>query len=219
MTACEAAEFEQSLNADEYQRLSAEIRLESAISDKLSARVCCPQATWARIQQDLSHAGLSTRTIPFHKHPAFFAGIGTLAAAVILLVTVFNQPAKMKEFVVPANIPLDITAGTETELNHYFATHQMALALSAPPSGHHNIQLKGMREVNIDGQRLTEIYYTCCGQPVEIVLIPRGSNAEKALASDASRSRIQAIKQVGNFHAALLSTHPSGELLNLFAAL
>ena len=219
MTACEAAEFEQSLNPQELDRLTGEMRFESALSDNLTAKMSCPQSAWSRIQKELSDAGMDIpKTIPFYRTPAFYGSIGALAAAVVLMFTVMNKPLNSAELTVPVDIPLNLTAGTENELNSFFTDNGINIHVAEPPDAYHNIELKGMRYASFAGEDIVELYYTCCGKPVDIMLVKKGSKAEEALASDVNKSRIQAIKDVGDYRAALLSIHPSSDVLALVAS-
>ena len=232
LSAAEMASFESSLSTGEQELLTADVKFERAIVEKLSETDACPDDVWESIKSQLLHsdetnvvdfpAGRSTRS-------RWVAAATIAAAACVAFVIYAVTPATPSGLVAPTTV----SASTVDELasqsdvapdrlviQEFMHDHKVALNLRDEQSlpiaqRHSNIELVGAHAYPNDD--FVEIFAGCCKKPVTIVLARRGTEAAKLLGqSNDKNSQVQATRVVGDYVAAVVGEHPAYGLLDIF---
>ena len=104
-------------------------------------------------------------------------------------------------------------------MNQFLKDFDVPLALDPAriKDTHHPRELVGARQSTLNGVPVKEIYYNCCGEPVEMIVAKNGTAAAEAFAQAENAKHIQATRVVGDHTIALLSHHPATYLLDGWA--
>ena len=223
LSARDAAEFDESLTAEERETLAGEMRLERDLAEVLSRDAACPDDVWERTKQRLAEKAdepvarpkLATR--PWARPLA-------LAAAILLTVAwwmgrgtaepEFLTLAEHTVMALKATNELDGTA--LSDLNAYLEAHDVDVALKPMGSGGHPRMLLGVREAHYGDEEVIEVLFNCCDKPLKVVLIPQGGMAAQEAGGALGTGHVQAIQPVGSFVAALVGDHHSEDILDYF---
>jgi len=229
LSASEANDLDKELTDDERQRLAAEMRLESAVADKLREDAECPSDVWRRLQGEVWKTEMNEHRrrnrLSRWAVPALAAAAGIIIAFALFFPT---GPDDIPPFLSLAAASVSELAetseirGTDDEIEDYL--RQAGLAIDLKGNGqvvsHHQIELLGARLADYNGKPVARIQYMCCGQPIELVVARRDDPAGKAIvrAQENKSHQGPALGQGDFIFAALGDPHHTDEVLNLMQA-
>lgn len=234
LSATEMASFESLLTPGERELLTADVKFERGIVQKLSEKDACPLALWESIKSQLLEPEASNISeLPAQSARSRWFAAATVAAAAGVAFLIY---AVTPDSVTPGSgltAPTVIAAESVDELagrsdvnsdrlviQKFMHDHQVDLDLRDEQTipiaeRHSNIQLVGAHAYPNDDY--VELYMGCCKKPVKIVLARRGTEAARLLGqANDENSEVQATRIVGNYVAAVVGPHPAYGLLDIF---
>jgi len=225
LTAAEASEFDARLNAEERERMAAEVRLESGIAERLAASEKCPDALWKRIEQGVTDASdrqnQPRRSFVSWALPSLAAAAGILLALALFVPSGPNQvPAFLH--LAAANEPMaQNMSEVDDSVSHvqdFLRQVGMQLALTPETQTHsrHHIHLIGARKEMFEGKPYVRLFYQCCKTPVEVIVARQGDPAAKAIISAHEHHELQNSRMIGDYIVTVLGgPHHTPEVLGL----
>ena len=228
LSAAEAAELDKSLTPAEKTSLSAEIKLERAIGERLSRGVACPDDVWQRTM-----AAVEMKAAPVHQlgpRRNWMYGVAAMAAMLaitaaglflhanttnsgssIFTVAKGTTVAMLQEQAQFRNLDTD-------SVNTYFKEHGFKVAMTNTdvqiPAGHHRPRvLLGLRPATNHGDDVMELMFNCCGRPLKVVVAKAGTQTAREIGDLMAEGKIQESRRVGEYVAALVGKHESHGLL------
>ncbi len=233
LSACEAAQFESSLTEPERARLTSEMRLERALSERMRGAVPCPAELWQRVRASALETEDAIRRGPARRW--VLAGTTLAAAAALAFVLsdvagLFDSPEE-PNVILAAESLAELKAASETEpgwenaqtflqakgvvLTIEDREHLMILMMPHAP-----IEIIGARQDRIAGGEVTELLVACCDKPVKILLARKHTPAARAIVAAAADdgNDVQATRKVKGYVAAVVAKHPSSGLVNIVDA-
>jgi hypothetical protein len=238
LSSSESLEFDNALSDKERERLIAEKRFESALADRLSGDIKCPDELWNRVAAQMRHADRQERVMP----PILWKLVATGAAAAGLLLVVsvvfltgrHNSTPGATEVVEsqPGDDFLEIIAvpelerQAETEGDAVAATRflkargiplavQPVSTVVPPETSVHEAVFLGARERTVGGDRVVDLMWNCCKEPVIISLATEGSAAASRIDRAFGDGKIKGQRRLGGHVAGLVSEHASPAFLAL----
>ncbi len=228
----EAADFHQTVSPEERVRLALEMRLETALVERLTLESECPPEVWQRVRDRIDNwtkKGRFARLIGWRR--AWWAVATASAAAVLVALMVWHVPRETRhEDVVqedlyevaddvPALVRSAEVAGDIVIIRKFMAAHGIDVHLKAIPSpgetGGHELRLMGARKVHRRDEAGVELLFACCGQPVKVILAALGSELARELAAAQERGQVRNSRVVKGFLAAAVGRHDTKEVLAL----
>lgn len=231
----ESAEFEATLSESERERLSAEMRLESALADRLGQYAECPEDLWNRtlamVEQSKIDSGEKTviEFRPTARRRWFIGAVSLVAAAClafVISVLAPVQPNATSSVVLAAQSVQELVARSEVtaefeSVQDYIHQHSIDLDIHAPGDienhGHHGVSILGADTEQVGGEKVVELLVECCGYPVKVLMVERDSAIAHEIAlAVVQGSDVQAVRSVGRYITAVVSKHPTHNLLDVF---
>ena len=220
LTAVESDEFNQSLTDEERDRLSLEIQFERTLGEKLNSEVSCPEQIWSQTLQQIQGTK-KCRAIP--RISVWSWRIATAAAIIVIgFWLIFPAGTRLPE---PAQSVAMLRGMSEVPVTaeavqQYLNDHGINLVLkpmdfSKDDGSHFRRELLGAREVQYNNERVIELMFACCGEPVEIVLAHSDGRAAEALQQARINGKIKTVRNIGDYYIASLSEHPADEFVEL----
>jgi hypothetical protein len=239
MSCSEAREYDKTLTDEERARFAAELRFEEALAGRLCDDVRCPDELWKRVSRRLSEEASPRRR--FLRLAWRSTSLAAAAALVVLFVRHPWAPAPPVDTaanVAPskANTDDDFLAvvpemdmlvrrveigGDEMDVSEYMRRHgfpfrlQPVSMLAKSESAGHPVQFVGARERRVEGERVLELMWQCCGQPVVVEVAAEGTSPARMIHKAADGGNIQEVRQLGRHVAALVSRHKAKPFLDL----
>jgi hypothetical protein len=243
LSCSEAREYDKSLTEEERARFAAELRFEEALAGRLCDDVRCPDELWKRVTRRLTEESsprrrflrLAWRTTPLAaaaaallvvclRHP--WAPTPRESAAVALAPDTAPAPDAQEDFLAVVSgtdmlihrVEID---GDEVAVGEFMRRHgfpfrlQPVSMLAESTSAGHPVQFFGARERMVDGERVLELMWQCCGQPVVVELAAEGTAPARRIHKAADGGQIQEVRQFGRHVAALVSSHKAKPFLDL----
>ncbi len=234
LSAAEAAELDQSLTPDHKANLASEIKFERAIGERLARGAKCPDDLWQRTM-----AAVEAKTAPeivefklrrnYWKY-ASVAMAAMLAVTTIGLVAQFNTGPSVAPsmFAMEKGMTIEMLAsqaelrGHDTAaVNAYFKEHGFNLAMTSAdmtiPGDHHTPrELLGMRPATNGDDNVMEMMFNCCGRPLKVIIAKTGSDTAREIGGLVSEGKIQTVRHVGDYVAALVGKHETHAILDNF---
>lgn len=229
----EAAEFETTLSESDRERLTAEMRFEGALADKLSEHVECSDDLWKRTLEKIKQSDTDTvEKTPLSLHPMphrrWYIGAASLVAAACLafVLSVYApvRPSATSSVVLAAQSVEELIARTEVtpeleNVQDYIRKNAIDLDIqelgNMQRNNHHTFSILGADTEVLNGENVVEILVECCEYPVKLLLAERNSQAAHEIGLAIGRdSDIQATRNVGKYLTAIVGTHPTHNLLD-----
>jgi hypothetical protein len=235
LTAGEATEFDASLTPEDRERLEGEMRFEAALAETLGEGPDCPDELWQQLREDM---GATPDNISFLRRPVTVRTLVPIAAVAAVLV--LSVVGIYEAYQVDAEIPFlnvadaeaqglaelsELASPNEDQVEDYLRRHGMNVYLRDPEHtvglAHPNqTRLIGAFHREFKGSGVVVLLYECCGKPVLVPLVKRGSAAEAAIRSALgdSKCQVRSFAEVGDCTAFVVGKHPgAGTLLNALA--
>ena len=114
----------------------------------------------------------------------------------------------------PDAIPTDLAHNTAGDITQFFASEQIDLEVLEATDDYHALELIGARRASMNKETVHEIYYTCCGEPIRVIVAPNGSRAASRLLHNVSKGNVQQARNIGKYVVGLLSSHKAPGLLD-----
>ncbi len=233
LSAAEAAELDQSLTPEHKANLAAEIRFERSIGERLTRGAKCPDDLWQRTLAAVE-AKAAPVVVEFKPRPNYWK-YATVAMAAMLAITTLGLVAKFNTSTTAPSM-FTMQKGTTIELlaaqaelrghdtaavNAYFKEHGVKLAMTSAdmtiPGDHHTPrELLGMRPATNGDDTVMEMMFNCCGRPLKVVIAKTGSDTAREIGDLVSEGKIQTVRHVGDYVAALVGRHETHGLLDNF---
>ena len=106
---------------------------------------------------------------------------------------------------------------SQIPVNKLLEGNSIALALAAvSPDSMHKIEILGGHNCEINGEMVTVVNFSCCGEPLRVLVATIGGNASKAMLRGKNFKNIQIMNKRGDYQLALIGKHPGQEVLTLF---
>jgi hypothetical protein len=232
LSACEAAQFEATLTAEERERIAAEMRFERALGDRLRAGAECPEDVWARVHASVAPA--APRRSPALRR-AVLAGAAIAAAALAVFALPEFYPLGLagifdRGVIHAAASVEDLASVSETEpgrqnVQKFLASKGIHLDVQAEAElmralpFHRPIEVIGVHQTRFAGTRVTEVLVACCRKPVKLVLAPNSSRAARVLreAVGSGQTHVQSVQTTGEYTIAVVARHPANALTRLLS--
>lgn len=215
----EVAEMDTHFTGSERIRMQNEIKFESKLLDVLGRKLC-PDELWQKTlkmvrHQDDSTSGRRTNIISFVSRPVVWLA---LAASVAILLGAFHITDSNSEYFSQVTTVAALNSGiSELPVNKLLEKNNIALALAAvPPDSMHAIEIIGGHNCEINGEMVTIVNFSCCGEPLRVLVATIGGKASKAMLQQNNFENIQIMDKRGNYQLALIGNHPGQEVLSLF---
>lgn len=224
LSSSESVEFDSALSDRERERLIAEKRFESALAERLTGDMKCPDELWNQVVARMGAAEQHKRVMP----PILWKLVATGAAAAGILLVVsavfltgrhnflggsqqiagdFLKLAPVAELEQRAEMKGDAQAATE-----YLAARGIPLTVQpisalVPETSPHQAVFLGARERTIDGERVVDLMWDCCGDPVIVSVAAEGSQAAEQIDRAFADGRVGGERRLGGHVAGLVSEH------------
>ena len=229
MSTSESLDFERTLGARDSARLEAEMRLESAISESLSAGPSCPVALW----KDISVRMAGPAQVKAGRMAYWISRTTVVLAATAAIV--FGAPYYEDYLDTPgvrAQSQVAIHETTRDEFSRGLqATTSMAAAEAYLRENNINLRLAGTVEVE-RGHRhhleflgacrgrcpegtLYELRFWCCGEPVKLLIARRGTDGERVLRRAVRCRDAEELPVSDEYITAIIGGHDSSTLKKL----
>lgn len=189
LSAADASAYDARLTEAERNRVQAEMRLESAVSDALREESACPLDVWRRIAQDVHCAARKRgrwRAAAAHWGvPAFAAAAGIFVAFALYFPTGPNSLPPFLELAA-ANAP-EVRQVSSAELDRAMVEdllRQTGVDLSLAPNielSHHRMQFVEASKGVYGDRNYVRLLFVCCGRPVKIIITPQDTPAAAAI--------------------------------------
>ncbi|MDA0323253.1 MAG: hypothetical protein O2923_11140 [Verrucomicrobia bacterium] len=235
LSSSESLEFDNALSDKERKRLIAERRFESALGDRLSGDIKCPDELWNRVAAQMRRA--DRRVMP----PLVWKLVATGAAAAGLLLVVslvfltgrhnpaaenpgfaevdsgddFLQLVAVTELEQRAEVAGDAAVATKFLAARGIAVAVQPLAVVVPPESPHDAVFLGARERMVGRDRVVDLMWNCCGKPVIVSIAAEGSAAAARIGRAFGDGRVSGQRRLGGHVAGLVSEHASPAFLGL----
>lgn len=217
LTASESLEVDGGLTDDGRARLAAEMRFERLVAERLSVAPPCPDALWEGAVARMRPPRAARRPFPVWR-------AGSLAAAFVVAFSFFlvlqtNNDAEFLAKAASINSLRDqAQVTTRDEVQALLRRHGITLRLrSLEEAGidHHQGFLVGAVATEHNGEPVVQLLYGCCGNPAKVIVARRGGAAAGCIAKGVASGRVQACCATGDHVVAVVSPHPSAELLHV----
>jgi hypothetical protein len=223
----ETIRLEGELSATDRAELEAEANFQRCLSSQLALGDNCPQQLWHDIQQRMFEESndrqpiLSpTGIIPWTRLLAMAACIGFIYVVALLV----NLPVAGKSNISifpDETVAFDVPGDSQKVVNTLTA-NGFFFNLDRPvPGQHHTIDLNGMRFHKIDGRTVTELSFSCCGMPVEVVVEAKNgapSVLGKWTSAELPGTWFSAHREIDNkYRMIVIGPHLPDQVLRLFS--
>ncbi len=218
LSATEADRFDESLTEGERERLAAETHFERALSEKLDIDARCPDEVWQHTER-LVRSAASRRPLAGLRH--WIWRIGAAAAAVLLFIWILNPKeapilnhvrtvAELKRL---SQVPAGIEAAQQYLNDQGVKLRLDPFETGASDQHHHEALLLGARTLAYNGERVIQLLYVCCGEPIEVTLARQDTAAAEALRQAVDSGAVKTARVVGDYLAVPLGMHPAEDIL------
>jgi len=235
LSSAEALEYDSALSPGERERFEAEKRFESLLDEQLSPDATCPDELWKRVVAEVENVPRQERLTPL----VFWRrmSLGAVAASILLLVfaTIYlrndgpsgESVAQNSQYGFLTAVPVSELAllaeveGDEAAVTSFLAERGIPIevlpvaALSRPNESAHETFFLGACERQVGEDRVVELMWSCCGEPVVMkVVVQRGVAAgriHKAVEND----EIIGFRRFEDHVVALVGGHASSDFLKL----
>jgi len=203
------------LTAEEKNHLEAELKFERSLGNYLSDTPGCPDDLWESIQikaesknPKVSYSGV---IISFLAAAAAVALI-FLSSAPIDKSSVFEL-SKVSEFTKLSETSTDIK-----EIEQFLLKNNIKLKIDSDKMSNysHDLKLLGAYRAKVGDQEVVALLFTCCGEPVKVILMPKESLAVKVMAHHAISGNVVATNTIDDYKIGVIGQHKgSGNLVSM----
>jgi hypothetical protein len=230
MSASEALEFERSLSPEDKKRLDEEVRLESAICERIAGDECCPEALWNALKAELTDEAPKIHRLQVWQRR--FVGLAASIAIVMTSVFVYNEVRPDSQTVTAAS-SLEISEdsleefarhtavpGTREATQQFLDSHNIPLQLvnmsNAGLDPHHPVKLLGACMGSCPKGSILELRISCCGKPIKLLVIKKSAGSENFVRRASRCGKVKESREVGGVMLALVGdVHGHVDLMNL----
>ena len=212
LSVSEIEEVEGSLTGKQLEHFRKEKVLEEKINQRLEDGITCPTDLWQSI---CTKIGRGKSKSP--KKIIYFSTF--LSAAACLTIFFFLNKNETAIFKVPLTLSeLKNSSKTKTELldvNNFLKVNNVDLKLNEFVEGGHPKKLIGASLEKVGNEEVVTLLFNCCGFPVKIYVLPKGSAAEKFVVAEdtAWKKGIEGQVKKGEYRLALVSAHGAMDIL------
>lgn len=226
LSAKESAEFDDSLTPDERGCLAREIHWEACLANALASNSECPDAVWKGVRSKIVEKSKKKRSVRLFMFAPHLWKLAAVAAVIVVAFIFLLSPENSTYedcLAAPHNLEamtakLDVS-GDLGAVRQFLQKQDFDISLGPVPSteesnGHERILL-GARAIQERGETVIELLYSCCGEPLKMILARTGT----AIANRAKSSMpgiVQATRRVGDFQIALVGRHEAKSLMQVF---
>ena len=209
LSVSEIEEFEAQLTKEELEHLKNERKLEEGIGTALKSAPACSLNILDCIKEE-------SKPKKFNK--GWVAAVVTLAAAACLAFMLL-PPAGTTGPKVPQTVAelqkLSKTGDKLDDINTFLSKNKIDLEVTKFMPEHHKKTIVGAGVEMIANEKVVTLYFTCCGRPAKVYVLPKGSAAEQLIANDDKdwKESIQSQARRGNYRLAVSSPHNSESIL------
>ena len=227
MTPAESAAFDQSLTAEERQRLERELLLECELGDVLSAPVPCPRGTWMAAKTAVKRSARKHRKRPGWVRWGLLAGLPVAALLVIGVLAVFpeqREPQPLFMTLSGKNVS-DIAAHSQVAdgvAGVRALMQQCALPIALDPADPLDgettpYRLVGAREDSSHGEKIVQLFFDCDGQAAVLVIAKGAGWAADEIGKAIAKGdiRIRAARTFGNVVVAVAGANAPRDLIHV----
>ncbi len=232
MTASESSAFDSSLTPEDRERLAAEMRLEAGLAERLCQCPACPEALWKRLELQMNNGAARRRrtSLTFAAAAAVALVIGTAwfggIASGLFPGKYDNTVGAVSGLAIPDETPEAFAAHAETPApatreatEKFLLDNNIHLAINdyheVNPKSRHDVRLVGACKGNCPERTLYEVLFTCCGQPVKIVIAKKGTGGDKMIGKARKCGEIQDMVGMGEYTVAVVGKHPAPDLIDV----
>lgn len=234
LSAGEASAFDESLDPAGRARVEAEMRLESALSDRLTEGGGCPVELWQKTLAMLDCADPTPLSRRFTRRAALWAAAASGLLAVSLglaygfgasvtgqvVVTEGESPVRMARLGITETCVSDFALRAKTPcsreaIEKYLAEHDIRLALVPDNSEqvmmNHRVRPLGSCMGNCPKGEVVEVLFDLDGQPAKLVLARAESSGAKLIRKEAERGTVVRTKVLGDYLAGVVYSGSNAE--------
>ncbi len=225
----EVIKIEERLTVADKVRLENEREFEAALVAKFMEDADCPETLWDETKLGLrSRIDLNSR----RKFRKLLSSRWLAAAAIVVVAAAFlsfvspesnnDTPAVEILFTQEFN---DIrkfleVPGDLKKVHQSLAANELPIAIKAPDvNGKHDIQLLGMRYHETAGQKIAQLYFSCCGKPLMVFLSKDSVNsiADYVHIVYDSETMYSVNNVIDNYRVLIIGPHSPADVLGLFS--
>ena len=232
MSASEALDFEQSLTSRDRARLGGEVRLESAICDRLAGDACCPAAVWAKLISDMKRPAVTRRGWTY-----WLPRVTTVLAATtaILIGAPYYEDLYGAErhrmgrhISLPESTREEFSRGLEATTSlaaaqTYLQENNINLRLvhqtGAGGVHQHDLEYLGICRGKCPEGTLYELRFWCCGKPAKLMIARRQTEGERVLRHATRCGDVRDSRVDDEFITAVICGHEVPDLLGMIQPL
>lgn len=225
MTPAESAAFDQSLTAEERQRLERELLLERELGDVLSAPVPCPRDTWMAAKTAVKRSAREHRRRPRWVRWSLLAGLPVAALLGIGVLAVFpeqTEPQPLFMTLSGKNVS-DIAAHSQVAdgvAGVRALMQQCALPIALDPADPLDgettpYRLVGAREDSSHGEKIVQLFFDCDGQAAVLVIAKGAGWAADEIGKAFAKGDIRAARTFGNVVVAVAGANAPRDLIHV----
>jgi len=242
LSAGESSAFDESLDPAGRARVEAELRLESALSERLTDGEGCPAELWQKTLSMLECADPTPLSRRFTQRAALWAAAASGLLAVSLglaygfgasvtgqvVVAEGESPVRMARLGITETCVSDFALRAKTPcsreaIEKYLAEHDIRLALvpdnAEQVTMNHRVRPLGSCMGNCPKGEVVEVLFDLDGQPAKLVLARAESSGAKLIRKEAERGTVVRTKVLGDYLAGVVysgsNTDDAGLLLDL----
>ena len=212
----EVAEMDRHFTDSERVRMQKEIQFESKLFERLGTKLC-PDELWNKTLKILHSEDDSSSSraniIKFVNRPVVWLA---LAASIAIMLGAFQMTRDSYELFDQVTTVAALNSEvSQIPIEKLLADNNIALTLAAlSPDSHHAIEILGGYNCKISGEHVTVVNFSCCGEPLRVLVAAVGGKASKTILKNFEN--IQIMDKRGNYQLALIGKHPGQEVLSLF---
>ena len=223
-------EYEQQLSSEDKVEIAEEQRFEAAITERLKKDTQCPDMLWQDLKSRLDSKStkvfqLSNMRWDFLR-PVMIAAVACLAliGGGSYFVRLFDFGEEkiaiqfnddLSEFAQATEIPGDYEKIRSSLTQNGFHIH-----LNRPdPDADHHVELLGVRYHNIDGEKLAQVYLSCCKRPMAVFLAEKNTKVlpSRLQIMNKEKKMYSIQDEIDNFRLFIVGPHPPDDVLDLFS--
>ena len=207
----ELEKFESELSNDQLEQLKREKDFEKQMSSVLKKGVKCPDDLWRSICEQIEEE----ENIPSRRKWVVMVTSLAAAAAVVLA---FFRPTEAMSLQPLSIAQLETSRLVENDLvkvNAFLAKKNIPFKLlEFNKKVHHTKSLIGAGVEEISGEKVTTLFFECCGEPVKVYMLPKNSKAEQSVSEESSLwGSGMTMTMLNDYRLAMVSRHTAPEIL------
>ena len=228
LSVAEANAFDASLNEEERERMAAELKVESAVAERLGESVLCPVELWKQLERQIQAKEVNR----FEPRKALFA----VAAAMLVMASAFTYwnlfSSPLPDTTIASHgVHMDMdksldsfaagseTAATAADVERYLQEHGIQLAMAdyseQSPDSHHELNLLGCCEGDCPEGSLVEIRFECCKNPAKLVVAKLGTGGASMIEAAIKAGTVRDFLHIDGYVAGVVGDHHAEDLLHL----